>query len=93
MNKPAGRRSLLLASISAISLAAPGLALAAEAEVEELIVTATRREANVQDVPLNISAVGAEAIERQGAADLAEIAAMIPGVHLVDQGPDRGARP
>ncbi|WP_397417050.1 TonB-dependent receptor [Phenylobacterium sp.] len=86
MNKPAGRRSLLLASISAISLAAPGLALAAEAEVEELIVTATRREANVQDVPLNISAVGAEAIERQGAADLAEIAAMIPGVHLVDQG-------
>jgi iron complex outermembrane recepter protein len=81
------RRSALLASISALATAAPGLALAqADAEVEELIVTATRREANVQDVPINISAVSAQAIERQGATDLAELAAFVPGVHLVDQG-------
>jgi iron complex outermembrane recepter protein len=81
-------RSALLASISALALATPGIALAqaATAEVEELIVTATRREANVQDVPINISAVSSVQIERQGATDLAELATFVPGVYLVDQG-------
>ncbi|MDZ4374851.1 MAG: TonB-dependent receptor [Phenylobacterium sp.] len=79
------RRRLLLASISALTLSVPAVA-AAQAEVEELIVTATRREATVQDVPINIAAVGESFIERQGATDLAELAGFIPGVHLVDQG-------
>ncbi|WP_293677748.1 TonB-dependent receptor [uncultured Phenylobacterium sp.] len=85
---PTHHRRALLASISVIALAAPGgaLAQAAVTDVGEVIVTATRREASVQDVPINISAVGGLEIERQGATDLAEIAAFVPGVYLVDQG-------
>lgn len=86
-NTSPARRALLLASISAAAVAAPSLALAQPVtQVDELIVTATRRSATVQDVPINIAAVGGEDIERQGAADLAELANFVPGVHLVDQG-------
>ncbi|ODT86415.1 TonB-dependent receptor [Phenylobacterium sp. SCN 70-31] len=84
---PLHRRRILLASISAVAIATPAIAAAqGGAEVEELIVTATRREANVQSVPINIAAVGESFIQRQGATDLAELAGFIPGVHLVDQG-------
>lgn len=86
MQKAAGRAALL-ASISAIAVtAAPGLALAQATDVEELIVTATRRDATVQDVPINIAAVGGVEIQKQGLNDLSELANFIPGVHLVDQG-------
>ncbi len=81
------RRAALLASISAIAVASmPGLAAAQSTEVDELIVTATRRDATVQDVPINIAAVGGMEIQKQGLNDLSELANFIPGVHLVDQG-------
>ena len=38
----------------------------AESRQETVIITATRRAESVQDVPLNIAAVGAEQIEQQG---------------------------
>lgn len=83
----AGRRTRLLASISAAALtAAPGLAAAQATQVEEIIVTATRRDAVVQDVPINIAAVSGVAIERAGIKDLTEVVRGVPGIHVVDQG-------
>lgn len=62
-------------------------------ELEEVIVTGTLRGAtNVQDTPINIAAVGAAQIERQGLTDLTEIARYVPGVYLVDQGPRNASR-
>lgn len=78
-------RAQLLASIAAATVAAPGAAFA-QATVEELIVTATRREGAVQDIPVNIAAVGGVELQRQGLTDLAELANFVPGVHLIDQG-------
>ena len=51
-----------------------------------IIVTATRREGSVQDVPINISAVGGEELELRGLDNLREVAATVPGVYILDQG-------
>ena len=69
---------------------AEAAAPAAGDEIEELLVTATRRSASVQDVPLNISALSGEALAQEGITGLADIAAAVPGLHVVDQGA-RGA--
>lgn len=58
----------------------------AQGALEEVIVTATRRSESIQDIPLNISALGGDAIESQGLSSLAEAMQWVPGIHIVDQG-------
>ena len=53
---------------------------------EEVIVTATRREESVQDIPINITAVGASQIESQRLENLVDISRRVPGLTVVDQG-------
>lgn len=85
-------RASLFASISLLALPVAAPALAQETTVDEVIITATRRDTTVQDAPINIAAIGSDAIEAQGFADMADIAAFVPGVHLVDQGGRDGNR-
>lgn len=86
-------RASLFASISLLALPVATPVLAQDATtVEEVIITATRRDSTVQDAPINIAAVGSDAIEAQGFSDMADIAAFVPGVHLVDQGGRDGNR-
>lgn len=54
--------------------------------LEEVIVTATRRESSVQDVPYNISAVSGNELEAAGILDNADLMRTIPGVAVVDRG-------
>ncbi|HMP62946.1 MAG TPA: hypothetical protein PKA17_07665, partial [Phenylobacterium sp.] len=81
-------RGALLTSISALaaSAAAPTVASAQAVEVQELIITATRRDSTVQDAPINIAAVGAAELRTQGLNDLSDVAKWVPGIHIVDQG-------
>jgi outer membrane receptor protein involved in Fe transport len=86
-------KHVLLCSGSAFVLttAPAGLTTAAvaqdeQAESDVIVVTGTRRALSVQDVPLNIAAIGAAQIEEQGITELAEISNWIPGIHVVDQG-------
>ncbi len=58
--------------------------------LEEIVVTATRRAATVQDVPINISAIGAQRIEQQGFNEIADLLAFVPGINTVDQGGRNG---
>lgn len=83
------RRTALLASAIALS-ALPSLAAAQTTQLDELVVTATRRDSTVQDAPINIAAVGGIEIQKQGIKDLAEVVRGVPGIHVVDQG-GRGA--
>lgn len=55
-------------------------------QIEELIVTATRREQSVLDVPYNISAVSGEALESLQITDPADLMRNIAGVSVVDRG-------
>ncbi|MDA5193662.1 TonB-dependent receptor domain-containing protein [Govanella unica] len=48
--------------------------------IEEIVVTAQKRSARLQDVPLSVSAVGAEALSVQGVTDFKDILRSVPGV-------------
>ncbi len=85
-------RASLFASISLLALPVAAPALAQDTTVDEVIITATRRDTTVQEAPINIAAIGGDLIEAQGFSNLADIAAYVPGIHLVDQGGRDGNR-
>ena len=90
------RKYLLLsasAAVMATGLSVPALAQEEtedELRVEAVTVTATRRAESVQDIPLNIAAVGDQQIEEQGFEELADVLAYIPGINVVDRGGRQG---
>lgn len=53
----------------------------------EIVVTATRRATSIQDVPINISAVGSEQLARQRIDDVRDLADFTPGMTISDTGP------
>jgi iron complex outermembrane recepter protein len=55
--------------------------------LEEIIVTATRRQSTVEDIPYNISAISGDALARTGTYNLAQLANQIPGFNFEDRGP------
>ncbi len=55
--------------------------------LEEVTVTASRRESTVEDIPYNISAIGGDALVRTGTTDLAHLANQVPGFSYEDRGP------
>ena len=59
--------------------------------IEEIIVTATRRATTVQDTPINIAAISAAAIEREGLHTLSDATRSVPGINTIDQGPRGGS--
>ncbi|MEP6343110.1 MAG: TonB-dependent receptor [Maricaulaceae bacterium] len=89
-------RSRLIISASLLTLPVgltTGFSSVASAQVvDEIIVTATRRAESIQDIPVNISAVGGEQIAEQGFGDISELAAFVPGLNIADQGGRDGNR-
>jgi len=81
-------RALALPLASAVYIS-PSFAQGSN-NIEEIIVTATRRATTVQDVPINIAAVDAQRIEEQGFSEIADVLAFIPGINVVDQGGRNG---
>jgi iron complex outermembrane recepter protein len=61
------------------------------AGIDEIIVTAQRREQNLQDVPISVSAFGAEQIEAKGLTDVSRLEGLVPGFTFGKSGVD--ARP
>lgn len=89
-------RQHLKLSVSLLALPS-GMALMstpahAQLAEDEIIVTATRRSESVQDIPVNIAAIGGAQIEQQGFGDLSELAAFVPGINISDQGGRDGNR-
>jgi len=89
-------RAMLLGSISPVAfvfamaapltLAGPASVRAADTDVSEIVVTATRRDTTVQEAPINIAVVSGDAIAEQGLGDLRQVSNWVPGVHIVDGG-------
>jgi outer membrane receptor protein involved in Fe transport len=52
--------------------------------LEEIIVTATRREENLQDVPISVTVVTGEAIHDGGFADFEDLSVFLPNVVISD---------
>lgn len=86
-------------SVSALLIAAtlsasPALAQTAPAEqeatrVDEIIVTATRREQRLIEAPVAVTAVGGEQLENSGVTDIRELTSLAPSVQF--QTPGGGA--
>lgn len=57
------------------------------ADGEDIVVTATRRAVTIQNVPMNISAVGGEQLQRQRIDDVRDLADFTPGMTISDTGP------
>lgn len=95
-SKPCDVAALALPVIALASalVALPGEAQAAEASrgsvlIEEIVVTATRREESLQDVPLAVSALTAADIQARGLTQFADYINGLPGVFFEDSGPGR----
>ncbi len=80
-------KSVLLAG--AAWSAASSMAMAQDAvpqndqtAVDDIIVTARRREESLQDVPVAVTAVSGEQLEARGAADITELARSVPSLTL-----------
>ena len=81
----AGRTARLLAGAAALGLAAPLLAqTAAVADntraLDEIIVTATKREQNLQDVSIAVTAVGTERLQTANITSIEGIQTLIPNI-------------
>ena len=59
---------------------------AADATLEEIVVTASRRATSVKDVPYNISAVSGEQIAAENLTNPVDLLRTVPGVSVVDRG-------
>ena len=71
----------------ALSCGLPSLGYAqaqAEGGLEEIVVTAQRREENLQDVPIAVTVVTGEVIEEGGFADLEDLSSFLPNVTIND---------
>ncbi|WP_295635000.1 TonB-dependent receptor [Novosphingobium sp.] len=94
-------RRLVRVSLTALAVAlSPTLAFAQtaspaasaeDAGINEIIVTAQRREQNLQAVPISVSAFGAEQIAKKGLTDLSRLEGLVPGFTFGRSGVD--ARP
>jgi iron complex outermembrane recepter protein len=83
-------RVIMLAGLSGLAVAVAAPVAAQEAEDEDsnvIIVTATKRDANLQDVPFSINAQTAEDIQKSGAVTLEDLSRNVAGLSVQNLGP------
>ena len=73
-----------LATVAAAIAQMPASAQEAPAAnaLQEITVTARRREESIQDVPIAVTAISGAALDRAGTADIGELAQLVPSVTL-----------
>lgn len=83
------RASSLVLSACALSWAAPAAAQSTAdrgaTQVEEIIVTAEKRSANLQQVPIAIQAYNAEQLQNSGVQKLTDVMRLAPNLNMSDQ--------
>ncbi len=83
-------RFTLLASAAAFALGAPGVAFAQDADPEVddaessnvIIVTASKREQTLQEVPISVSVTTGETIERAQIRDILDLQTVVPSLRV-----------
>ena len=82
--------ALLAATSLAAILGAPGIAAAQDPEaanLDDVIVTGTKRDSTIQDVPFSINAQTQEDIQRSGAVTLEDLSRNVAGLTIQNLGP------
>jgi len=78
LHKTAIYSGLSLAICGASSLGTP--ALAQTGQLEEVIVTATKRAESLQDIPVTVNALTESTIQEAGVTDIGDVAALVPSL-------------
>ena len=83
----------ILTSTIAFFMASGGQGVLAQGEgdelgwlLEEVVVTATKRETSLQDTALSISAIGSDTIDKRGLVGMDDYLRTLPGVNMQDLG-------
>lgn len=71
-----------IALVFGLALCAKIPIVAAEGALEEVVVTAQKREQNLQDVPVAVTALSGEALRNSGVQDLFELAGITPSLAI-----------
>jgi iron complex outermembrane receptor protein len=82
-------RSAAGVTVSLLALFAPGLSYAqttANAQPEEIVVTAQRRSQKIQEVPVAISTMTPAQLERSGVTNVRDLSTMVPGIRMSGAG-------
>ena len=81
----------MLSLIVLPALAIPHLAQAQPAprkgQLEEIIVTAQKRESTVQSTPISITAITGQDLQDRGITDISSIVQSVPGISMRTSGP------
>lgn len=75
-----------------ISVAALAVAAPAYAEIDTLVVTAQKREENIQEVPIAVTALGAADLDARNAITFEEVARSVPGLQFENDVDIRSSR-
>lgn len=78
------RKTAIALSVAAVS--GLGSSFTAAQMLEEVVVTATKREVGLQDVPIAISVMSGEAIQEKGLTNLEDLTVYMPNVHVAEGG-------
>lgn len=81
------KHKIITATAIAGFLTAPGLSAQAQEQhstLEEIVVTAQKREQSLQDTPIAISAFDAAALEQQGISNIGDVGHFAPNVQIVE---------
>ena len=81
--RPIAVRRAALATAVGLIATVSGEALA-QATLEEIVVTARKREESVQDIPVVVTAFTADELARRGVSELEDVAAATPGLAFED---------
>ncbi len=76
------KRNVLASAIIAASVSSY-----VNAQIEEVIVTATKHSASTQDIPIAVTALGEESMEQLGVSDFSDYLIQLPGVTAGGSGP------
>jgi outer membrane receptor protein involved in Fe transport len=67
------------------------LAIPAMADLEEVVVTATKRVENLQDVPIAVTALGEQKLDQLNIANFDDYIRYLPGVNAAGRGPGQSS--
>lgn len=94
MNRPASIKTarkplaIQLAVLAAAAVTAPATLAQSRPTLEEVVVTAERREESLQDVSVSVSAFNEETLELGGINDVSRLELLVPGVNYAFVGND-----
>ena len=87
MSKASLQRKWLLTAVAATTLTSYQAHANDSSSLEEIIVTAQKREQSLLDIPFAISTIGEEEIKARGAADIKDLQYSIPGLSITNNLP------